>query len=69
MDQDRYRKNMEILNVNNPKESEKRAEYLERLSNGERRFEALEQVIKTALEKERQIRNEIAAKIQRFSEE
>jgi len=68
-DQDRYRKNMEILNVNNTKESEKRAEYLERLSNGEKRFEALEQVIKEAGEKERQIRAQLALKIESFIEE
>ena len=68
-DQERYRRNMEILNVNNPKESEKRAEYLERLSNGEKRFEDLERIIKESGEKERQIRSQLASKIESFKEE
>lgn len=68
-DQERYRKNMEILNPNNPKESEKRAEYLERLTNWESRFDALEQIIKKAGEKEREIRNQVMQKIKSFSEE
>ncbi|MFH1230140.1 MAG: hypothetical protein V1709_01445, partial [Planctomycetota bacterium] len=68
-DQERYRENMKILNVNNPKESEKRAEYLERLTGVEKRMETLEQNIREANEKTRQIRSQIAQKIQSYTEE
>jgi uncharacterized protein YhaN len=68
-DQERYRKNMEILNVNNPKESEKRAEYLERLTKIEGRLENLEQIIRDATDKQRTIRQELSQKIQTFTEE
>jgi len=68
-DQERYRENMKILNVNNPKESEKRAEYLERLSKIETRLEVLDQTVREATDKQRQIRNDLNQKIQGFTEE
>ncbi|MFH0888747.1 MAG: hypothetical protein V1871_06015 [Planctomycetota bacterium] len=68
-DQERYRENMKILNVNNPKESEKRSEYLERLTGVEKRMETLEQNIRAALEKTRQIQSQITLKIQSYTEE
>ena len=68
-DQERYRENMKILNVNNPKESEKRSEYLERLTGVEKRMETLEQNIREANEKTRQIQFQITQKIQSYTEE
>ncbi|MFH1227106.1 MAG: hypothetical protein V1701_04270 [Planctomycetota bacterium] len=68
-DQERFRKNMEILNVNNPKESESRTKYLERLQDVETRMETLEQVIKEANAKALQIRADLKQKIQGFTEE
>jgi hypothetical protein len=68
-DQDRYRKNMGILHPNNPRESEKRAEYLERLTNIETRLENLDQAIREATDKQRKIRDELNQKIRGFTEE
>jgi len=68
-DQERYRKNMEILNVNNPKESAKRAEYLERLTKIEEKLEKLDQTANEATEKQESIRQELDRKIQSFTEE
>ena len=68
-DQGRYRQNMQILNTNNPKESEKRAEYLERLTKIEERLEKLDNNIRETTEKQRFIRNELNQKVQAFTEE
>ncbi|MBI5778611.1 MAG: DUF4139 domain-containing protein [Planctomycetes bacterium] len=68
-DQERYRKNMQILNTNNPKESEKRAEYLERLTKIEERLEKLDNTIRETSEKQRIIRAELNQKVQGFTEE
>ncbi|MFH1231995.1 MAG: hypothetical protein V1709_10920 [Planctomycetota bacterium] len=68
-DQERYRENMKILNVNNPKESEKRAEYLERLTKIEGKLETLDQTIRETTEKQRSVRQELNQKIQGFTEE
>ena len=68
-DQERYRRNMEILHVNNPKESEKRAEYLERLTKIEGKLETLDQTIRESTEKQRNIRQELNQMIQGFTEE
>ncbi|MDI6788086.1 MAG: hypothetical protein QME51_06925, partial [Planctomycetota bacterium] len=68
-DQERFRRNMEILNVHNPRESEKRAEYLERLTKIEDRLEKLDATSKEATERQRNIRAELSQKIQGFSEE
>ncbi|MEW6026886.1 MAG: hypothetical protein AB1599_06305 [Planctomycetota bacterium] len=68
-DQERYRKNMQILNTNNPKESEKRAEYLERLTRIEERLEKLDNTIRETSEKQRQIKSELNQKVQAFTEE
>lgn len=68
-DQERYRKNMQILNTNNPKESEKRAEYLERLTKIEERLEKLDNAIRETTEKQRLIRVELNQKVQAFTEE
>jgi chaperonin cofactor prefoldin len=68
-DQERYRENMKILNVNNPKESEKRSEYLERLTAVEKRMETLEQNTREANDKIRQILSQLAQKIQSYIEE
>ena len=68
-DQARYRQNMQILNTNNPKESEKRAEYLERLTKIEERLEELDNTIRETGEKQRLIRVELNQKVQGFTEE
>jgi hypothetical protein len=68
-DQERYRKNMQILNTNNPKESEKRAEYLERLTGIEERLEKLETAIRETVEKQRAVRHELNQRVQSFTEE
>lgn len=68
-DQERYRKNMQILNTNNPKESEKRAEYLERLTRIEERLEKLDNTVRETTEKQRIIRTELNQKVQAFTEE
>ncbi|MFH0888519.1 MAG: hypothetical protein V1871_04855 [Planctomycetota bacterium] len=68
-DQERYRENMKILNVNNPRESEKRAEYLERLTRIEEKLETLDQSIREATEKQRRIRQELNQMIQGFTGE
>ena len=68
-DQARYRQNMQILNTNNPKESEKRAEYLERLTKIEERLEKLDNMIRETTEKQRLIQAELNQKVQGFTEE
>jgi len=68
-DQGRYRENMKILNTNNTKESEKRAEYLERLTKIEERLEKLDNTIRETTEKQRLIRAELNQKVQAFTEE
>jgi hypothetical protein len=68
-DQGRYRQNMQILNTNNAKESERRAEYLERLTKIEERLEKLDNSIRETTEKQRLTRVELNQKVQGFTEE
>ncbi|MFH1227827.1 MAG: DUF4139 domain-containing protein [Planctomycetota bacterium] len=68
-DQKRYRDNMGSLNSNNPKESEIRESYVDKLQNGENRILGLRQQMLDSNSEITKLRAQLSKKIQEFSEE
>jgi hypothetical protein len=67
-EQNEYRQNLNVLNINNPKERELREKWVDKLDKAVERVDTLKSLMKETLDKQNALQQELVKKIQSFND-
>lgn len=67
-EQNEYRQNLNVLNINNPKERELREKWVDKLDKAVERVDTLKSLMKETLDKQNTLQQELGKKIQGFND-